>query len=361
MQMKPSNVRLLFPALAVILFMTASFLPAEQPVVAAVVWDDRAKEGEDLGEIRVYQLGDPVPGLIVKVKYEGAAKEGFDYRCYSNVLEVDRYRAFVVRPISDGIIEGPENVTVRILEDDAYDIDPGHSEASVIIQDGDIPDVGFETPSSAKEEASEMVKLKIKLSGISDQDVEIDFTVQGVLAAEGEDFHFETEKLVIPAGKEDAFLTFRVKDDDVAEDDETVVIRIEGVKNANLGTTESHYHTIENDDGEPVRSVIHDRIYGALLGFRAGCSMGAVTEYNWPQDRIREIFGFLDEFLPFKHYGDAWTHPAGSTEQNTHSRAVAHLSKISRSTPGDNTVCATTHLRHSASGSNKLPHVHDAN
>ncbi len=42
--------------------------------------------------------------------------------------------------------------------------------------------------------------------------------------------------------------------------------------------------------------------------------MGAITEYNWPQDRIQEIFGFLDEFLPFKHYGDTWTHPAGATE-----------------------------------------------
>ena len=53
-------------------------LLAQKPIVAAVVWDDRAKEGEDLGELRVYQLGEPVAGLMVKVSYEGAASDGFD-------------------------------------------------------------------------------------------------------------------------------------------------------------------------------------------------------------------------------------------------------------------------------------------
>ena len=42
--------------------------------------------------------------------------------------------------------------------------------------------------------------------------------------------------------------------------------------------------------------------------------MGAATEYNWPQDRIESIFGLLDEFKPFVHYGDSWSHPAGATE-----------------------------------------------
>jgi hypothetical protein len=27
-----------------------------------------------------------------------------------------------------------------------------------------------------------------------------------------------------------------------------------------------------------------------------------------------KIFGYVDSFHPFKHYGDTWTHPAGATE-----------------------------------------------
>ena len=229
-------------------------------------------------------------------------------------MEVDKYRKFVVRPIHDGIVEGPEDVTVRILESDAYEIDPEYSEASVTIQDGDIPDVEFEAPSSIHEEAHEEVEVGIKLSRTFDKDVEVDFSVQGVLAVEGEDFHVDANRLIIPAGEVRASIKFRVKDDDVPEDEETVVIRIVGANNADIATSESHYYTIKNDDGEPDRSIVYDRIYGALIGFRAGCSMGASTEYNWPQDRIQEIFGFQDKFLPFKHYGDTWTHPAGATE-----------------------------------------------
>jgi len=63
-------------ALAAWLILSASGLMAQKPMVAAVVWDDRAKEGEDLGEIRIYQLGESVQGLTVKVKYEGSASDG---------------------------------------------------------------------------------------------------------------------------------------------------------------------------------------------------------------------------------------------------------------------------------------------
>ncbi len=227
------------------LVVPCSLVIAQKPVVAAVVWDNRAKEGASLGEIRVYQLGEPVPGLTVKISYEGTASDGFDYRCQPNEFQVDKYKKITVRPILDGIIEGDEKVTVRILEDDAYEIDPDHRQASVIIQDGDIPDVEFETPSSIHAEANQEAEVEIKLSRVWDQDIEIDFTVQGVLAVEGEDFEFESNRVIIPAGDKSASIKFRVNDNDVPEDEETVVIRMVRVNNANIGTTESHYYTIK--------------------------------------------------------------------------------------------------------------------
>ncbi len=56
----------------------------KKPTVAIVTWDDSAKEGRDVGSIRVYQLGEPVSGLKVKVKYQGTASDGFDYRSNNN-------------------------------------------------------------------------------------------------------------------------------------------------------------------------------------------------------------------------------------------------------------------------------------
>lgn len=296
------------------LMFTGSDMLAQKPVVAAVAWDDRAKEGEDLGELRVYQLGEPLPGLKVRVSYEGTAQNGYDYRCYSDVLEIDRYGKFVVRPILDGMVEGDESVELRILPDDAYIIDPEHAKASVVIQDGDIPDVSFVTPSSIHDEAVEKAEVGVMLSGTWDEDILVEYSAEGVLAREGEDFVIDTRLLVIPAGERTATIKFRVKDDPLPEDEETVVFRLEKANRANISTVESHYYAIRNDDGEPERSEVYDRMMGTLIGFRAGCSMGAFTEYNWPQDRIKEIFGHVDSFHPFKHYGDTWTHPLGATE-----------------------------------------------
>ena len=300
--------------LAVMLLLPAKLLLAQKPMVAIVVWDEKAKEGHDPAEIRIYQLGEPVSGLNVKIKCQGTAREGIDYRALDNSMVVNKFNRIIIRPVSDGIVEGSEEVTVRILESDDYEIDEQKSNASVTIFDGDIPDIEFEKPSSVNEEANEAAEVKIKLSDASDKDIELEYNIQGVLALEGKDFQSRSNKLLIPAGKVKTSIKFQVIDDAVPEDDETVVIRLKVADNANIGTNDSHYYTIRNDDGEPIRSDIYDRIYGAVLGFRAGCAMGAITEYNWPQDRIQEIFGFQDEFIPYKHYDDNWTHPAGSTE-----------------------------------------------
>jgi len=300
--------------LALIFMAGLPALEAQKPLVAAVAWDDLAREGANNGELRVYQLGDPVDGLKVKLSYEGTARDGFDYRCYSNEVVVGKHRSIPIRPILDGIVEGEEVVILRILPDEAYDIDPEHARASLVIQDGDLPTVEFVTPSSVQSEAVEEALVDVRLSWPLEEDVLVGYSVQGVLAEEGEDFVFDSHSLRIPAGETRASISFRVLDDKVPEDEETVVIRMTGAEGAGIATTESHYYAIVNDDGEPERSEIYDRISGTVLAFRAGCAMGAFTEFNWDQNRIREIFGHVDQFHPYKHYDDTWTHPAGATE-----------------------------------------------
>ena len=309
-------LKLLITAMACWLVIPGSVLFGQKPKVAIVVWDGHCKEGQNVGTFRVYQLGEPVPGLKVKLKCEGSAGEGLDYRSLGlgNIQKVDKYNEIHIRPIDDGLLEGTEEARIRILESEDYVIDEQYSQASIQILDAAFPDVEFEMPSSINVESNESVEVKVMLSNTFPEAIDLRYTVQGVLAEEGEDFLFESKKLIIPAGNDEGFIRFQVKDDLVPEDDETVVIRLVSAENANIATVESHYYTIQNDDGEPIRSVVYDRIYGTLLGFRAGCAMGAITEYNCSQDRIQEMFGFQDKFIPYKHYSGAWTHPAGATE-----------------------------------------------
>lgn len=306
--------RIIKTMLAVLPLLFCQILWAQKPTVAIVAWNGKIQEGKAAGEIRIYQLGDPEPGLQVKIKCIGTAREGIDFRAMENSYTVEKFSRIIIRPIYDGIVEGPEDMTIRLCESSDYDIDKRHSEVSLTILDGDQPDIEFIKPSSIMEEAIEEAEVKIRLSKTFERDIKLTYSVQGVLATEGEDFYFNSKNIVIQAGQMEASINFQVFNDTVPEDDETVVIRLTGADNANIGTTESHYYIIRNDDREPSRSAIYDKIYGAVLGFRAGCAMGAITEYNWPQDRMEEIFGFQDEFIPYKHYDGTWTHPAGSTE-----------------------------------------------
>lgn len=286
----------------------------QKPVVAIFAYDDKAKEASDPGEFWIIQSGDPFPGLTVKLKIEGTASDGLDYRCFNDSWKVNKTQSFKVHPISDGILEGDESVKVTILDSPDYSIDESHKNATVIIQDSSLPDVEFTAPSSSGKEADENLGISLRLSKASDEEIELDYTVQGVLAKQNEDFRLNPGTLVIPAGETEAFISLKIIDDNVAEGDETVVIRLSEARNANIGTNHAHYHTIKCDDGIFTDNVMHDKIMGALLGFRAGCSMGAVTEYNWDQQRCQSTFGLLEDFKPFVHYGDSWTHPAGATE-----------------------------------------------
>ncbi len=265
-------INILIAAAACWMLIPGSVLMGQKPKVAIVVWDGHCKEGQNVGTFRVYQLGDPVPGLKVRLKCEGSAGEGLDYRSLGLgiIQEVDRYNEIHIRPIDDGLLEGTEEARIRILESEDYVIDEQYSQASIQILDAAFPDVEFEMPSSINMEANELVDVTVILSETFTEDIELTYTVQGVLADEGEDFQFESKKLIIPAGNDEGFISFQVKDDLVPEDDGTVVIRLVSAENANIATLESHYYTIQNDDGEPHRSVVYDRIYGTLLGFRAG-------------------------------------------------------------------------------------------
>lgn len=289
-------------------------LVAQKPEIAIVEWDNKAKEGQDHAEVRIVQIGDPVPGLIVNIQTDGTAINGIDYRAIPGSIQMDKMARIEILPTQDGKLEGDESLGIALLESPDYTIEQQHRRVTVTIMDEELPDIEFINPSSSDVESKESVELKLVLSKVYNKEIKLDYSVQGVLAENGKDYMLEPGTLVIPAGRMEASIFLQIIDDSEAEYDETVVIRLIRTQNANIGITDSHYYTIRNDDGELSRSIVYDRIYGVVLGFRAGCAMGAATEYNWSQEQLEETFGMIDEFIPYVHYGDTWSHPAGSTE-----------------------------------------------
>ena len=106
------------------LLFPASVLFGQKPKVAIVVWDGHCKEGQNVGTFRVYQLGEHLPGLKVKLKCEGIAEEGLDYRSpgLGIIQKVDKYNDLTVfwhisSSRSSSAISKPEAVVAKISRD----------------------------------------------------------------------------------------------------------------------------------------------------------------------------------------------------------------------------------------------------
>jgi hypothetical protein len=229
--------------------------------------------------------------------------------------EILEMKILNVYPIDDEFLEGDETVVVTLLPNSEYIIDMQNDSKTIIIQDNELPDIQFSQPSMCGEESITKPQIKLELSLIASEDITVNYMVTEMLAKKGEDYTIETNKIIIPAGSQEVTVPIIIKNDSKAEDDETVVITLVSAGEANIGHHEKHFYTIINDDGPLSANVVHDKIYGSVLGFRAGCSMGAAVEMVRDIDLIEEYHdGPLDKFLPYVHYRSQWSHPAGATE-----------------------------------------------
>ena len=58
---------------------------------------------------------------------------------------------------------------------------------------------------------------------------------------------------------------------------------------------------------------LRDKFFGCICGCHIGSAMGAAVEgMTWPE--IDEKYGFVEDFLPYEHYGNGWKREPGTTE-----------------------------------------------
>jgi len=286
----------------------------EKPAISLMVWDGKSKEGSDGAELQLFQVGTHLSDLTVKFAISGTAKNGYDFRIRDNLEMRNPQVSLIIKPIDDLLPEGDETVTITLVPDSAYTVDPENASRTVLIQDNELPDVQFLYPCSGGPESSPG-SIEVTLSRPVSENVKINYNVSGTLAQNStDDYKLTSGSLIIPAGNMGKTLSINIINDDIAEDDETIVFEIVYASNANIGLNEKHYYTIINDDGEVPRSSVYDKIYGIILGSRGGSSLGAVVEGIDRMEDIEKLYGVFNEFLPCNHYDVFWSHPAGGTE-----------------------------------------------
>jgi hypothetical protein len=126
------------------------------------------------------------------------------------------------------------------------------------IQDNDAaPTVQFALGSSAGAESSSAVNLAVNLSTQSAETVTVNYAVNlaGTAMGGGVEYTLSAGSVSFNPGETSKDISLTVNDDNVDENDETVILDLTSSVNANIGSPSSHIYTIQDNDAAPAFSI----------------------------------------------------------------------------------------------------------
>ena len=149
--------------------------------------------------------------------------------------------------------EGDETVVLG-LSGAANSTIVGNSTHTLTITDSDpVPTVVLTNATATIGENVGNYTINYNLDYRSHQDITFDYAIANTSTAEGDgtDFTLANGTATITAGNTTGTLTLAVNNDNLFEDNETVVINISNPTNASIGATETMTITIEDNDNAP--------------------------------------------------------------------------------------------------------------
>ena len=115
--------------------------------------------------------------------------------------------------------------------------------------------VDFNIISSESDEPSSSISITVDVSETSGKQISVDYQLTGTATGSGVDHDLEDGTLTIDAGENTGIITIpNIIDDDLAEEDETIIITLSNPTNATLGDDNIYTHTISanDDDKRPI-------------------------------------------------------------------------------------------------------------
>ena len=126
------------------------------------------------------------------------------------------------------------------------------------IQDNDAaPTVQFALASSTGAESASPVNLSVNLSAPSGKIITVDYSANASSTATGGgvDYTLPAGSLTFNPGETNRNISFTVNDDNVDENDETVIVDLSAPVNADIATPSSHTYLIQDNDAAPSFSI----------------------------------------------------------------------------------------------------------
>jgi hypothetical protein len=163
----------------------------------------------------------------------------------------------VTIPITDDVLYEPGgDETILLSLSNLTNASVGQATTTLNLGDNDIaPTVGLGLTGSPLTETGGIATVTATLSNPSTEDVIVDLTFSGTATGNGTDYTASNTSILILAGTTEGSITLAGKSDSLDEDDETIVVKIDGITNALESGAIQVTATLIDDDLEPALSV----------------------------------------------------------------------------------------------------------
>lgn len=242
--------------------------------VMVSAWHDSVAEATTADTGKFYFSRKNTAGdLTVSYAIAGNAVNGSDYDLISGTITIPDGASgadLLISPVNDTAVEGTETVTLTVLSGSGYGVDLP-SAATLYIGDNEtLPiSVGYQTATGTTTEApgalGEYRDIAVTLTAPSTDAVTVEYTSGGGTAA-GDDIDWTFVDaanantpipggtLVFPPGTTSQTVRIKVRNDGVAEGNETVILDLNNARFARLSSTlEKHTLTISDANDPPAR------------------------------------------------------------------------------------------------------------
>ncbi len=231
-------------------------------------------EGKGTHTVRV-NLSPPAPpdGLTLRYGVGGTASRNRDYQVDNTTFALGGATGvdIWVEITDDGDNEPDETVVLTLRAGSGYAVgDPG--EHTLTIADDDLPLVAFAAAEASASEAAGTHRATILVEPAAHEDFTVSYSVGGT-ATEGAEEDFTISGLsngsgtvTVPARASRVQVPVTIRNDEINEGDQTVVLTLTGCDGCNLALPIRHELTIRDDDApvvsfaEPAVSVYEDNI-----------------------------------------------------------------------------------------------------
>jgi sugar lactone lactonase YvrE len=232
------------------------------PVVTIAVSTANAGEGMGFGSFRIFRTGDTSKPLDVAFQRSGTASAAdVTSLPVSPVTIVAGWESALVfvTPLNDALIEGPETVTLQLLDRPQYDLG-AEATATLTIADNDVtPVVSVTTVDSGASEPSGAAFFRISRDAAGDlaYPLEVHFKRSGsASAADFSEDGLPVSPVIIPADRTSILLPMVVVNDALVEGPETVTLELIDRATYDLGAPTTATHTITDNDTMPIVNLI---------------------------------------------------------------------------------------------------------